>query len=252
MKQHYQSHFVDAYFIIKDYIDVWPDDLNSEEVIKFTNFDNATMLFIPVNNENGKDVISRQHFYCSICKKWLKICESIKQLKMHASIHVPEIFKEEMEKKKTPTNETKKFLIKNIIDFVLFENNSFQSIESIFLKNIIRDIPSREKLAEILPKIANFTRKEIKALLAISSANYLTFDQCSDSRKREFLGITIRSYISRKYHDFFLDLIYLFSEINDVDILSNEILKSIKSYGLLMTENILLYNRQLSVDDSDR
>ena len=69
------------------------------------------------------------------------------------------------------------------------------------LKNITNELPSRESIVIALSNIAKFTRNEIKSQLAISSANYITFDQWSDPRNREYLGITIRSYIHGKYYD---------------------------------------------------
>lgn len=56
------------------------------------------------------------------------------------------------------------------------------------------------------------------------------------SSKRYLLGITIGSYICGKYNNFFLNLMYLFLEINDADILS--IRRSLKSKGLFMIDII--------------
>ena len=160
--------------------------------------------FVPVFIENGKEKISRKIYYCSNCKKWLKISDSIKHIKQHASIHVPDLFTKETQNQNVSFNqEQKKLFLKNITAFILFENNSFKSIESKFLKNITNELPSRESIVIALSNIAKFTRNEIKSQLAISSANYITFDQWSDPRNREYLGITIRSYIHGKYYDFF-------------------------------------------------
>lgn len=237
MKRTYESHFTDSFINIKDFIDAWTDDIKKDDVIKFVNYIDANMLFIPVTKEDGKTKISRKVYYCSECKKWLKICDSIKNIKQHASLHVSTIFKKETQgKTDISTDKQKKVFIKNIVAFVLFENNSFKSIESSFLKNISNDIPNRQQLTKILTKVANFTRGEIKNTLLNSTANYLTFDEWTDSRNRSYLGITIRSYIDKKYHDFFLDLIYLYSEINCADLLSTEIKKSLKMYGLLIED----------------
>ena len=237
MKRTYESHFTDSFINIKDFIDAWTDDIKKDDVIKFVNYIDANMLFIPVTKEDGKTKISRKVYYCSECKKWLKICDSIKNIKQHASLHVSTIFKKETQgKTDISTDKQKKVFIKNIVAFVLFENNSFKSIESSFLKNISNDIPNRQQLTKILTKVANFTRGEIKNTLLNSTANYLTFDEWTDSRNRSYLGITIRSYIDKKYHDFFLDLIYLYSEINCANLLSTEIKKSLKMYGLLIED----------------
>lgn len=237
MKSTYDSHFVDSFFNIIDYIDTWPNNLQKEDISKFVNFVDANMLFIPVFKKEGKEKISRKIYYCSICKKWLKISDSIKHIKQHAAIHVPNIFTKETQNLSF-SQEQKKIFLKNITAFILFENNSFKSIESKFLKNITNELPSREKITIALSNIAKFTRNEIKSQLAISSANYLTFDQWSDPKNREYLGITIRSYIHGKYYDFFLDLIYLYSEVNSADILSNSITASLKNYGLYMFDII--------------
>lgn len=237
LKRTYESHFTDSFINIKDFIDAWTDDIKKDDVIKFVNYIDANMLFIPVTKEDGKTKISRKVYYCSECKKWLKICDSIKNIKQHASLHVSTIFKKETQgKTDISTDKQKKVFIKNIVAFVLFENNSFKSIESSFLKNISNDIPNRQQLTKILTKVANFTRGEIKNTLLNSTANYLTFDEWTDSRNRSYLGITIRSYIDKKYHDFFLDLIYLYSEINCANLLSTEIKKSLKMYGLLIED----------------
>lgn len=234
MKQAYESHFIDSLINIKDFINVWTEDVKKDDVVKFVNYIDANMLFIPViKDDDGKTKISRNVFYCSKYKKWLKICDSIKNIKQHASLHVSTIFQKETQGKKDVNDDKQqKIFIKNIVAFVLFENNSFLSIESSFLKNISDAIPNRQKLTKILSRVAKYTRSEIKNKLINSTANYLTFDEWTDSRNRSYLGITIRSYISKKYHDFFLDLIHLYSEINSADLISNEIKNSLKMYGL--------------------
>lgn len=234
MTHSYESHFVKANFNIEDFIQEWPNELQKND------FRDANMIFVPCNIVNGKEVISRKNYYCSVCKKWLKICDSIKQIKNHASIHVPEIFKKTTNKDNTilSDEEKKQRFIQNITAFILLETNSFCSIESPFLKKLSDDIPSREKIIQALTNVSNYVRNKIKTYIATSSANYLTFDQWTDPRNREYLGITIRTYISGIYYDFFLDLIYLYAEINDSDVLSKEIINSLNQYNLTMEDII--------------
>lgn len=236
MKQSYESHFTNASINIINYIKYWPDNIQIDDVIKFVNYIDANMLYVPVFNIKGKEKISRNDFYCSSCHKWLKINESIKQIKNHASVHIPDLFKKQSQNNNIIGEEQNKLFIKNITFFILFETNSFRSIESLFLKNISRELPSRERITLALKNIANYTRREIKSLISISKANYLTFDQWTDSKNRDFLGITIRSYINKNYKDFFLDLIYLYSEINNADLIANKVKESLQKYGLYMID----------------
>ncbi|KAK8835293.1 hypothetical protein M9Y10_017582 [Tritrichomonas musculus] len=240
MKQSYESHFTESYLNIQDYIQKWPDTIDENDIVKFVNYENANMIFVPVINSNGKEIISKKDFYCSLCKKWLKISESVKQIKLHASIHVPELFKKATgDENPLHLNEQQaKNFRKNITAFILFEINSFKSADSIFLKNITDNTPSRDIVTRALSNLAKAVRREIKQYLISSSANYITFEEWSDFRKREFLGITIRSYKKGKYQDYFLDLIYLYSEINDSDVLSGEIVKCLNGYGLRMSDII--------------
>lgn len=95
---------------------------------------------------------------------------------------------------------------------------------------------SKEKLVLALSNISKYTRQEIKSNLLYSSANYITFDQWTDHKNREFLSLTIRAYIKKKYSDYFLDLIQLTSEKNDARKLANEIINSLSMFNLSLNE----------------
>ena len=87
-----------------------------------------------------------------------------------------------------------KNFIKNIVNFGLFDADTFVAIESEFLKRISVNLSSRYKLMSALKNIST---------IALSSFNYITFDEWKDPRKREFLGLTICSYIEVNFNDFF-------------------------------------------------
>ena len=214
MSQRFEKHFTECYLDVKSLIKDWPTDLNKDDVIKFVSYNDANMIFVPIIMFNEQEVISRNYYYCSICKKWNKISDSIKNIKRHAFIHLPELFQKNTEQQNSKflnENQEKNFL-KNIVAFILFETNSFRLIESQFLKNISTKMISKEKLVLALSNISKYTRQEIKSNLLYSSANYITFDQWTDHKNREFLLLTIRAYIKKTYSDYFLDLIQLTSE----------------------------------------
>lgn len=228
----YDDNFVQSHIKINNMISTWPDKLNKKDVINFVNLNNAPMIFVPVISQNHIECISRNYFYCTRCEKWLKINQTIKDIKKHASIHVPDIFQKFSKQKKECLldGEQEKIFIKNIVFFILFETNSFISIESPFLSNICSSLPNREKLTKILEKISKHIRNEIASELLHSSCNYITFDEWNDKKNRKFLGITVRAYIEGQYKDYFLDLIQLFEETNDATILSNVIIQSLLKY----------------------
>ena len=63
-----------------------------------------------------------------------------------------------------------------------------------------------------------------------SSSNSITFDGWSSKNGTPYLGITIKSLINYKYHDFFLDLIELSSE-NAANITAN-VITTLANYGV--------------------
>lgn len=183
MSHTYESNFTDCYIDIKPLIDKWPNTIDPNGIIKFVNYTNANMIFIPVFTKDEKQIISKSDFYCSVCKRWYKICSSVKQIKQHASIHIPDLFKKSTN---AFNEEQEKVLFKNITAFILFETNSFISIESPFIQKISEHIPNKNKLLIALKNIADYTRNQIKALVSMSSANYITFDQWSDKKTENF------------------------------------------------------------------
>lgn len=45
----------------------------------------AAMIFVPVVDQK----ISKEIFYCSLCKSWLKISNSFKNIRRHIFVHIP-------------------------------------------------------------------------------------------------------------------------------------------------------------------
>lgn len=246
LSKSYSSNFDDSNFDIVPFIEVWPIGFGQNKITKWMNLKHASMILVPVikdtSNEENKEKISKEYFYCSKCKKWIKTFESVKNIKRHAAIHVPETFKKITKKTTIFTGmlaeDQENKIIRNLIGFVLFDAGSFQLIESQFLSNILDSIPKREKIVVALENISKDTQNEITQLLKLSSANSITFDEWTDKRERKYLGITIRSFIEGDYSDYFLDLIRLTSEINDSTVLSNEILKSLLHYQLNINDII--------------
>lgn len=234
MSSTYEENFKKANFNIIDYIKNWPNNIDKTNVIKFVNLNNASMIYVPCFIKNEKEFISREHFYCTQCEKWKSINNSVRNIKRHAAIHDPEHFKEVNKTQKicTMTDNYEKLFIRNIIGFVLLEANSFSAIESKFLRNLCDQLPSKKKILIALKNLSLGTQKEIRNLLICSSCNCLTFDEWTDLKNRKFLGINVRSFIDREYHDFFLDFIQLTEEINDAPVLAKKIKASLKNYNL--------------------
>lgn len=234
------------------FIESWPSNLDQAKVVKFVNLKNALMIYIPVLKEKNKDTTSKEHFYCSLCQKWLNISGSIKNITRHAAIHVPEFFKacNDDNDKSLLTKKQEDTIIKNIIGFIIFETNTFSLIESPFLHNIVKNIPSKNKFLLAMKNLSNATQREISNQILFSMFSCLAFDEWTDMRNRPFLGINIRSLINGTFRDFFLDFIYLSEEVNDAPVLAAKIRQSLKSYRLNIndilscsTDNCSLMNK---------
>lgn len=142
------------------------------------------MNFVPVIkdvfNEENKVKISKEYFYCSKCKKWIKTLD----IKRHEAIHVPDSFKK-ITKQKTNftgilTEDQENRINKNLIGFVLFDVGPFQLIESQFLSNISDSIPKRDKIIIALENISKDIQNEITQILKFSTPNSITFDEWTD------------------------------------------------------------------------
>ena len=57
MKHSYESHFTEKYLNNQDYIQKQPDTIDENDIVKFVNYENANMIFVPVINSNGKEII---------------------------------------------------------------------------------------------------------------------------------------------------------------------------------------------------
>ena len=174
-KKTYESNFVDAVLNITCYIENWPKTFNKEKLVNFQNLKNAPMIYIPVLVDDNKEIISREHFYCSECAKWLQVSGSVRNINRHAALHLPDFFKDNCEDddKTLITKKQEEILIKNIVCFVIFETNAFSLIESPFLNNVIPNLPNRNKLLIALKNISMATQKEIKYRLSYSACSCL-------------------------------------------------------------------------------
>ena len=169
----YEKHFKKSIINIKDIINNWPEHINVDEITEFYTLKKADMIFIPLFIKDGKFILSRDDYYCTICGKWNKIANSVKNIKRHASIHLPEVFEKYVGKKNIAVmndNQEKNF-IRNIICFVLFDADAFVAIESQFLKNLTGTLPSRKKLMLVLKNISKQTQKDIASILSFSTIN---------------------------------------------------------------------------------
>lgn len=211
------------------------------------------MIYIPVFNNDDKEIVSKNLFYCSMCEKWLQVSNSVKNIRRHAAVHLPQLFKNDSKDENTKTLLTRKqndILSKNIVGFIIFEANSFSLLDSPFLTTVIENLPSKFKLLKALQKISDATQHEIKERLMLSSCSCLAFDEWTDHRNRPFLGVNMRALIHGEYQDFFLDFIHLSEETNDALVLAAKIKRTLGLYGLdvedilsCTTDNCPLMNR---------
>lgn len=243
MAKKYRDNFCDSNFDVNPFIEKWPDSFNKDIILKWVNLKNASMIFVPVYKDPEdltKSIISKEYFYCSLCKQWKKTFSSVKNIKRHVSIHVPQT--DQTKEKKILTNlltqEQESRLVKNLVGFILIDVGSFNSIECIFLENFSDMIPKREQIVIALENISKDTQNEITQLLMLSSANSITFDEWNDKRNRKYLGITMRALIDGNYMDFFLDLVRLNYETNNSQVLADAIKKSLLNYKLNVDEII--------------
>lgn len=118
----------------------------------------AAMIFVPVVDQK----ISKEIFYCSLCKSWLKISNSFKNIRRHIFVHIPnfddgngdndddsdnenEGKMTNLKKKKTFSKEQEKIITRNIVLFILFRTQTFQYIEDKYLNELSSQLPDRKK-----------------------------------------------------------------------------------------------------------
>lgn len=78
-----------------------------------------------------------------------------------------------------------------MVGFILFDVESFNLIESLFLDNISDMAPKSEHIMIALERISKDPQNEITQPLMLSSLNSITFDKLNDKRNRKFFRITI-------------------------------------------------------------
>lgn len=82
MKQNkYDSNFIVAFLDPSDMINNWVIDKNL--IQSWLNLKDAPMIFVPKINDHA----SHEKFFCTICKKWLSITNSVKNIKRHVKTH---------------------------------------------------------------------------------------------------------------------------------------------------------------------
>ena len=77
----YDSHFNDALYDPKDIITEWK--IEEDTIESWVNLKDAHYIFVPVVDKK----ISRSFFYCTKCKRWFTIHNSIRNICRHPSIH---------------------------------------------------------------------------------------------------------------------------------------------------------------------
>lgn len=250
MKQaKYDSNFIVAFLDPSDMIQHWVIDKNS--IQSWLNLKDAPMIFVPKINDHA----SHEKFFCSICKKWLSITNSVKNIKRHVIIHDKNFNYTPNRLKKNDffSNSQEQMIIEKIVNFIIFNTQTFQYTENSFLRSLSQKLPDRNKITKILSKIANLTIQEIKSNIIYSSSNSITFDQWTSNANIPYLGITIRCLIESEYKDYFLGLIEITSENLSADNLAIEVSKALETYNL-STENIVSCttdNCQTMINTSD-
>ena len=199
----YDKNFLKAILDPRDIIPIWT--INPDAVELWMNLKDASMIFVPCIDEH----ISRETFFCSICKKWFTIHNSVKNIKRHALIHSGTLQEKVKQKNDFFSENQEKFLIEKMVSFIIFSTQTFQYSNDESLKKISNKLPNRNKITNILEKLAKATRDEIKSTILYSSSNSITFDGWTSKSNIPFFGITIRCLIDDEYKDFFLDLIII-------------------------------------------
>lgn len=91
------------------------------------------MIFVPVIDHK----ISKTDFYCSICKSWLKITDSFRNIRRHIHKNNPDFEIENNDFNDIIEIEKEKIIAKNIILFILFRTQTFQYIEEQLFERIV-------------------------------------------------------------------------------------------------------------------
>lgn len=232
----YESHFQNAFYDLKEIIDEWKVDETA--VQSWMNLKGANMIFVPKLNGG----ISKSTFFCTLCRKWLSINGSVRNICRHANIHIPDIMnshkKTKASKEMIFTGKQEEFIITQIISFILLSTQTFQYTDNEFLKKISEKLPNRKRITNILETIAKSTNEQIKSSLVYSSSNSITFDGWTSKGNMPYIGITVRALIGNDYKDFFLDLIDIENIDQSSKILALNISQSLENYGL-SSENIV-------------
>lgn len=215
-------------------INNWVIDKNL--IQSWLNLKDAPMIFVPKINDHA----SHEKFFCTICKKWLSITNSVKNIKRHVKTHDKNFnyIPSKIKKNELFSNSQEKMIIEKIVNFIIFSTHTFQYTENSFLRSLSQNLPDRNKITKILSKISDLTIKEIKSNILYSCSNSITFDQWTSMANVPYLGITIRCLIDLEYKDYFLGLNELTSENLSADNLAIEVANTLKNYNLT-TENIV-------------
>ncbi|KAK8894101.1 hypothetical protein M9Y10_022533 [Tritrichomonas musculus] len=127
----YESHFQNAFYDLKEIIDEWKIDETA--VQSWVNLKGANMIFVPKLNGG----ISKSTFFCTLCRKWLSIKGSVRNICRHANIHNPDIMnshkKTKASKEMIFTGKQEEFIITQIISFILLSTQTFQYTDNEFL-----------------------------------------------------------------------------------------------------------------------
>ena len=205
-----------------------------ETIVKYMQLKNCSLILVPLIMNREKQIIS-PIFYCTKCRKWLKISTTIRNVfshiqKKHRSESQIQLMN--MNHQNNQLEDNVKEIVYRLKAFIILNGYPFSDIENADLNSICH-LQSRANLVRDVEKLSELTKNKIKSLLDGASNISIAVDEWQDRTKRRYLGVTAASIIERQYRIFTIAHTPIVEQKCDVIIIRKYLKKIIMNFGLL-------------------
>ena len=139
---------------------------------------------IPIVSNEDPNIINEDIYFCTICKKWLKVSHTLGNIKSHLK-NVHQVLTENQ--CMTISEAEKAVLIRK---FILLNGLPFSIVENKHLKALSRNIGTRKSLSRECSMIAERVRRFIKAKYQMGNHKiYIIIDEWTDPNSQNYLGV---------------------------------------------------------------
>lgn len=191
-----KSHFANLSTVAVAEVVPHPDNI---QMFGFRCFEGQDTINVPIIDPNDDTVIELSKFYCTSCRKWLKLSGTIGNIRSHIKSRHPNLL---TVPDQLAINQVEKNRLAK--QYILLNGLPFSTAEDEIFAQLCPGIGSRKTMSALCTEVALKVKKGIAMKLVNASLMWITFDGWSDAASQEYLGVQAHVLYQDKFCHFCL------------------------------------------------